>query len=63
MVLQNGNLMGLQKFRGLLDSFKAAVNVLAGGVREIAVIMVGSGLINVDFADLKKIMKERGGKL
>jgi len=62
IVIPNDKLSEIQQISGILDSFKAADNVLAGAVRGIADIIVGSGFINVDFADVKKIMKESGGK-
>jgi cell division protein FtsZ len=44
----------------LLDAFKAANNVLLGAVQGIAELITRSGLINVDFADVKTVMSEMG---
>jgi len=62
IVIPNDKLNEVQQITGILESFKAADNVLARAVRGIADIIVGSGFINVDFADVKKIMQESGGK-
>ncbi|MCM2678784.1 cell division protein FtsZ [Echinimonas agarilytica] len=44
----------------LLEAFKAANNVLYGSVQGIAELITRSGLINVDFADVKTVMSEMG---
>lgn len=44
----------------LLDAFKAANNVLFGAVQGIAELITRTGLINVDFADVRTVMKEMG---
>lgn len=44
----------------LLDAFKAANNVLLGAVQGIAELITRPGLINVDFADVKTVMREMG---
>ena len=62
IVIPNDKLNEVQQITGILESFKAADNVLARAVRGIADIIVGAGFINVDFADVKKIMQESGGK-
>jgi len=62
IVIPNDKLNEVQQISGILDSFRAADDVLTNAVRGIADIIVGSGFINVDFADVKKIMKESGGK-
>jgi len=62
IVIPNDKLSEVQQISGILESFKAADAVLVKAVRGIAEIIVGSGFINVDFADIKKIMKESGGK-
>ncbi len=45
---------------GLLDAFKAANDVLFGAVQGIADLITRPGLINVDFADVRTVMKEMG---
>ena len=61
IVIPNDKLNEVQQISGILDSFRAADDVLTNAVRGIADIIVGSGFINVDFAE-KKVMKESGGK-
>ena len=50
----------LGKGTSLLDAFKAANNVLLGAVQGIAELITRPGLINVDFADVRTVMKEMG---
>jgi cell division protein FtsZ len=42
------------------DAFKMADDVLMSGVRAISEVIVSPGLINLDFADVKSIMKDAG---
>jgi len=44
----------------LLEAFKQANDVLGGAVRGISDIIVRPGYINVDFADVKTVMSEKG---
>jgi len=44
----------------MLDAFKAANNVLHGAVGGIAEVINCSGLVNVDFADVRTVMSEMG---
>jgi len=44
----------------LLQAFKAANDVLLGAVQGIAELITGSGLINVDFAEVRTVMSEMG---
>lgn len=44
----------------LLDAFKSANDVLLGAVQGIADLITRPGLINVDFADVRTVMKEMG---
>jgi len=44
----------------LLDAFRAANEVLQGAVQGIAELITRSGLINVDFADVRTVMSEMG---
>tara|TARA_Y100000590_G_C15733861_1_gene1017941 strand:- start:1850 stop:3013 length:1164 start_codon:yes stop_codon:yes gene_type:complete len=44
----------------LIEAFREANDVLAGAVRGISDIIMFPGLINVDFADVKTVMSERG---
>ena len=47
----------------MIESFKEVDNVLRRGVQGIAEIVTVPGLINVDFADVKNVMKEKGTAL
>ena len=44
----------------LLDAFGAANDVLKGAVQGIAELITRPGLMNVDFADVRTVMSERG---
>lgn len=50
----------LGKNLSLLEAFKAANNVLYGAVQGIAELITKPGHINVDFADVRTVMKEMG---
>lgn len=47
----------------MLDAFREADNVLRQGVQGIADIIASPGLINVDFADVKTVMENKGTAL
>ena len=47
----------------LLDAFKLADNVLEAGVRGVTDLITLPGLINLDFADIKSIIKDAGSAL
>ncbi|MGS0971864.1 MAG: cell division protein FtsZ [Candidatus Izemoplasmataceae bacterium] len=47
----------------MLEAFREADNVLRQGVQGIAEIITVPGLINVDFADVKTVMKDKGTAL
>lgn len=47
----------------MLDAFREADNVLRQGVQGIAEIIAIPGLINVDFADVKTVMENKGTAL
>ena len=47
----------------LLEAFRVADSVLTQGVQGISDIITVPGLINVDFADVKTIMQDRGSAL
>lgn len=49
-----------QKNTLLTDAFGAANDILRQGVQSISDIITGSGFINLDFADVKQIMKNSG---
>ncbi|MDY0213177.1 MAG: cell division protein FtsZ [Desulfuromonadaceae bacterium] len=61
IVIPNDRLVGLAgKNTSILDAFKPADDVLRQAVQGIADIITTSGVINVDFADVKAVMSERG---
>lgn len=47
----------------LIETFKIADDVLRQGVQGISEIITGEGIINLDFADVNKIMKNAGSAL
>jgi cell division protein FtsZ len=53
----------IDKKTTLLESFKIVDDVLRQGVQGIAELITIPGLINVDFADVKTIMREAGSAL
>ncbi len=61
IVIPNDKLASVHKI-SILDAFKKADEVLYQAVRGISDIITGTGYINVDFADVKAIMSENGGK-
>jgi cell division protein FtsZ len=61
IVIPNDRLLGLAgKNMSILDAFKPADDVLRQAVQGISDLITTHGLINVDFADVKAIMSERG---
>lgn len=64
IVIPNQRLMDvIDRKMTLLEAFKVVDSVLGQGVGGIADIITTSGLVNVDFADVKTIMKEAGSAL
>lgn len=61
IVIPNQNLFRIaDKNTTLVDAFVMADNVLYDGVRSITDLMMMPGLINLDFADVKAIMEDKG---
>ncbi len=61
IVIPNDRLLGLSgKNTSILAAFKPCDDVLRQAVQGISDLITTSGLINVDFADVKAIMSERG---
>jgi len=60
IVIPNDRLMAMSKDMVMTDAFAVADSVLRDAVRSISDLIVVRGLINVDFADAKRIMKGRG---
>jgi cell division protein FtsZ len=60
IIIPNQKLLSLKKDISFLDAFRKADDVLLQGVRGISDLVTVNGLINLDFADVKTIMKEKG---
>ncbi len=61
IVIQNDRLLGMAgKSMSILDAFKPCDDVLRQAVQGISDLITTSGLINVDFADVKAVMSVRG---
>lgn len=61
IIIPNQNLFRIaDKSTTLADAFVMADNVLYAGVRSITDLMMMPGLINLDFADIKSIMEDKG---
>jgi cell division protein FtsZ len=61
ILIPNDRLSGLAgKKMGILDAFKPADDVLRQAVQGISDLITTHGMINVDFADVKAAMSERG---
>ncbi len=61
IIIPNQNLFRVaDKKTTLVDAFVMADNVLYSGVRSITDLMMMPGLINLDFADIKSIMEDKG---
>lgn len=64
IVIPNQRLMDvIDRKMTLVDAFKVVDAVLAQGVEGISEIITTPGLINVDFADVRTIMKDAGSAL
>lgn len=53
----------IDKSTPLVDSFREVDNVLRRGVQSISDLIAVAGLINLDFADVKAVMENRGDAL
>lgn len=61
VVIPNDRLLGLaSKNTSILDAFKPADDVLRQAVQGISDLIITEGLINVDFADVRTVMSNRG---
>lgn len=64
IVIPNQRLLdSVDKSTTLKEAFAMVDSVLARGVRGIADLIVSPGLINLDFADIRSIMKDSGAAL
>lgn len=60
IIVPNDKVLSVMKGKKLTEAFGAANDVLHGAVQGIAELMTRPGLINVDFADVKTVMSEKG---
>jgi cell division protein FtsZ len=64
IVIPNEKLLALVERRtSILDAFREADNVLRQGVQGITDLITTPGLINLDFADVRTIMRDAGSAL
>jgi cell division protein FtsZ len=64
IVIPNDRLLEvLDKSTSMLDAFRIADDVLRQGVQGICDLITNTGLINLDFADVRTIMKDAGSAL
>ncbi len=64
IVIPNDRLRDIiDKATPMLDAFKEVDNVLHRGVQSISDLIAVSGLVNLDFADVKTVMEKRGNAL
>lgn len=64
IVIPNDRLLEIvDKNTPMLEAFREADNILRQGVQGISDLIATPGLINLDFADVKTIMTERGSAL
>jgi cell division protein FtsZ len=64
IVIPNDRLLEvLDKSTSMLDAFRIADDVLRHGVQGICDLITNTGLINLDFADVRTVMKDSGSAL
>ena len=64
IVIPNDKLLEIvDKNTPMLEAFREADNVLRQGVQGISDLIAVPGLINLDFADVKTIMSNKGSAL
>lgn len=64
IVIPNDRLLQIvEKMTSMLDAFKIADDVLRHGVQGIADLITIPGLINLDFSDIRTIMKDSGSAM
>ena len=61
IVIPNDKLASIHKI-SIINAFRKADEVLYQAVKGISDIVTGTGYINVDFADVKSVMANHGGK-
>ena len=60
IIIPNDKLQSLGKKITLVDAFEAANDVLLNSVQGIVELITVPGLMNLDFADVKKVMSDKG---
>jgi cell division protein FtsZ len=60
IIVPNDKVLSVLKGKQLTEAFRAANDVLHGAVQGIAELITRPGLINVDFADVRTVMSEKG---
>lgn len=60
VIIPNERLLSVVGRAALIDAFKVADDVLRQGVQGISDLISKPSLINLDFADLRTIMKQTG---
>ena len=64
IVIPNDRLRELiDKTTPMLEAFRVVDNILHRGVQSISDLIAVAGLVNLDFADVKAVMKDRGNAL
>ena len=63
ITIPNDRLLQTDKDTGFFDSFRMADDILRQAVQGISDIITVPGLINLDFADVRTIMKDAGSAL
>lgn len=64
IIIPNDQLLSVvEKMTSMVDAFKIADDVLRQGVQGIADLITIPGLINLDFADVKTVMKDSGSAM
>ena len=64
IVIPNDRLRELiDKTTPMLEAFREVDNILHRGVQSISDLIAVAGLVNLDFADVKSVMKDRGNAL
>ena len=64
IVIPNDRLRELiDKTTPMLEAFREVDNVLHRGVQSISDLIAVAGLVNLDFADVKSVMKDRGNAI
>lgn len=61
--IPNENLLGMESTLSVSDAFSLADNVVCDGVKAIVDLITIPGIINLDFADVKTVMRNSGKAL